>query len=159
MMVPFPSISQAYSLLVQEERQRQVKVETNFLTDSASLSVGLNKSYPAPDSGKSPQRKPDSGRRSPLVCDHCKKTGHTVDKCYRLHGYPNRPANRGRGGYGFTPGRKAYSTWTESADQAASETHAPAVPGLNAEQSKQLLQFISNLTTGCLLYTSDAADE
>jgi len=56
MMVPFPSISQAYSLLVQEERQRQVKTETHFLTESASLS-GLNKTFPAHDPGKSTQKK------------------------------------------------------------------------------------------------------
>ena len=22
------------------------------------------------------------------VCTHCGKTGHTVDKCYKLHGFP-----------------------------------------------------------------------
>jgi len=149
MMVPFPSISQAYSLLVQEERQRQVKTETHFLTESASLSVGLNKTFPASDSSKTTQKRPDLGRRSHLTCEHCKKTGHTIDKCYKLHGYPNRPTNRGRGGYGFAPGKRAYSTWTETADQATMpETHTPAVPGLNAEQSKQLFQFITNLTNG-----------
>jgi len=45
-MVPFPSISQAYSLLVQEEIQRQVKTETHFLTENASLSIGI--SIPSP---------------------------------------------------------------------------------------------------------------
>jgi len=46
MMTPFPSINQAYSLLVQEERQRQVKTETHFLTENASLSVASNKNPP-----------------------------------------------------------------------------------------------------------------
>ena len=23
-----------------------------------------------------------------LICTHCGKTGHIVEKCYRLHGYP-----------------------------------------------------------------------
>lgn len=26
--------------------------------------------------------------RRQLYCDHCKMTGHTVNKCYKLHGYP-----------------------------------------------------------------------
>ena len=26
--------------------------------------------------------------RRQLFCDHCKLTGHTVQKCYKLHGYP-----------------------------------------------------------------------
>jgi len=43
MMTPFPSTSQAYSLLVQEERQRQVKINMCFLNENASISVGTNK--------------------------------------------------------------------------------------------------------------------
>jgi len=26
--------------------------------------------------------------RRPLFCDHCKMSGHTVQKCYKTHGYP-----------------------------------------------------------------------
>ena len=26
--------------------------------------------------------------RRQLLCDHCKLTGHTAKKCYKLHGYP-----------------------------------------------------------------------
>jgi len=43
MMTPFPSMSQAYSLLVQEERHRQVKTEMHFLGDNASLSATTGK--------------------------------------------------------------------------------------------------------------------
>jgi len=25
---------------------------------------------------------------SNLFCDHCKKTGHIKEKCYKLHGFP-----------------------------------------------------------------------
>ena len=34
----------------------------------------------------------NSGRKGKdrLVCTHCGKTGHTVDKCYKLHGFPPR---------------------------------------------------------------------
>ena len=68
-----------------------------------------------------------------------------------MHGYPSRPANRSRGGYGSATIRRAYSTWTENAEQATTlESPSPAslaLPGLNAGQSKQLLQFLSNLTS------------
>ena len=23
-----------------------------------------------------------------LFCDHCKRDGHTIEKCFKLHGYP-----------------------------------------------------------------------
>uniref|UniRef100_A0A7C8YWD1 Retrotransposon Copia-like N-terminal domain-containing protein n=1 Tax=Opuntia streptacantha TaxID=393608 RepID=A0A7C8YWD1_OPUST len=156
MMVPFPSIRQAYSLLVQEERQRQVKTDTHFLTESASLSASLNKPLSIQDPSKTMQKKPDPARRSQLFCDHCKKPGHTIDKCYRLHGYPNRPTTRGRGGYVLPSNRRAYSTWTEHADQtAAPEPSTPAVPGLSAEQSKQLIQLLNNLSNGGSQKTSE----
>jgi len=36
MMNPLPSLGQTYSLLIQEERQRQVKSATQFLSDTVS---------------------------------------------------------------------------------------------------------------------------
>jgi len=143
MMTPFPTISQAYSILVQEERQRQVKNEQHFLNDNASFSVTTPKTTRI-------SRKPE-GRRSTLFCDHCKRPGHTMDRCYKIHGYPSKTQSRGRGGYNQSYNRKAYNTWIESTPQDAPanqlETQTAALPGLNPEQSKQLYQFLTNLTS------------
>jgi len=100
MMTPFPSMSQVYSLLAQEERQRQVRTEPQFLGDNASFTAGTTKPIAV-------QRRPDN-KRSNLFCEHCKKPGHTVDRCYKIHGYPTKTQNRGRGGYQQTFNRKAY---------------------------------------------------
>lgn len=24
-----------------------------------------------------------------MVCNYCKKTGHTIDQCYKIHGFPS----------------------------------------------------------------------
>jgi len=131
MMAPFPSISKAYSLPVKEERQRQVKVEVSFLGENASLSVGTNKSLNS--------YKRNEGKRPQLFCDHCKRTGHTIEKCYKLYGYPSRPVGRGRGANHQGQNTTAYNTWTESDNQeAVSDPQVPLMPSLNAEQSKQL---------------------
>jgi len=29
------------------------------------------------------------GKKTDLLCSHCKKPGHTVDKCYRIVGFPS----------------------------------------------------------------------
>ena len=154
MMVPFPTISQAYSLLVQEERQRMVKSETQFLSDNASLSAAAVPKQTIQQDRQEPwrngQKKTDS-KRSQLFCDHCERTSHSIDKCHRLHGFPsssNRFQGKGRGGQGPAgSARKAYNTWSESDQQQGSlETPTPNLPGLNAEQSKQLMHFLSNLT-------------
>ena len=134
MMTPFPSMSQVYYLLVQEERQRQVKNEHHFLSDDASFSASTTKPSPIP-------KRPDS-RRSALFCDHYKKPGHTIERCYKIHGYPSKPQDKGRGGYNQTSSKRAYNTWTEQTAQDIqanqAEMQAPALPGLNYEQSKQL---------------------
>lgn len=31
---------------------------------------------------------PSIKKQSIFVCDHCHIKGHTIDKCYKLHGYP-----------------------------------------------------------------------
>jgi len=152
MMIPFPSMSQVYSLLIQEERQRQVRNEQHFLSDTASFSAGTTKPSPI-------AKRPDH-KRSPLFSEHCKKPGHTVEKCYKLHGYPNKPQGRGRGGYTQASSRRACNTWTEQTTQDTpanqEEQQTPVLPGLNSEQCKQLYQFLSNLTSTNTSKTNDS---
>jgi len=83
-----------------------------------------------------------------LFCEHCRRLGHTVDKCFKIHGYPNKTPGRGRGGHTSFQGKKAYNSWAENTHQEPSpEPQMPNLPGLNPEQSKQLLQFLTNLTS------------
>ena len=90
-------------------------------------------------------------RRQALFCDHYKRTGHTIEKCYKIYGYPSKPQGRGRGGYGQLSSREASNTWTEHSTQytqaLSTESQLLNLLGLNAEQSKQLYQFLSNLTS------------
>ncbi|XP_050258856.1 uncharacterized protein LOC126703827 [Quercus robur] len=72
LMDPLPSINKAHSLFIQEEMQRSV---TNFVrVESTVLAT------------KSSTTNPKGKER--LLCTHCGKLGHTVDKCYKLHGFP-----------------------------------------------------------------------
>jgi len=140
-------MSQVYSLLIQEERQRQVKNEPQFLGDNASFTAGTTK--PATFQKK----------KTSLFCEHCKKIGHTMEKCYKLHGYPSKPQNRGRGGYQHASNRRAYNTWAEQAAHDTQSTQAevqtPNLPGLNPDQTKQLYQYLANLTSNGATKSSD----
>jgi len=71
MMNPFPSLSQIYSLF--------------------AARVGLH------NAPRNPFTKRPEGRRASLFYSHCKRTGHIMDKCYKLHGYPNNNRQGGRG--------------------------------------------------------------
>lgn len=64
------------------------------------------------------------------VCTHCGKTGHKVEKCYRLHGFPP--------GFKFTKNRNA-SAHVTSTDQEDQST-----PGLSTLQ-EQCQSLITSL--------------
>ena len=85
------------------------------------------------------------GRRSSLFCDHCKRPGHSIDKCYKIHGYPQQ--------YKFKGGRKTVALARANDEEnmlSASEFHAPSfqrnftVSGLTQEQSSQLIALLQN---------------
>ncbi|XP_069149155.1 uncharacterized protein [Solanum lycopersicum] len=121
MMNPLPSMGQAFSLLIQEEKQRELKPVGR--TDSVSLNVKAvdNKGHGgrpfrtnfqgnnyANGYGNHSDTSSNSGgsfypnnNRNVIICDYCKRTGHIKDKCYKLHGYPqnNNSQNNRSGNY------------------------------------------------------------
>lgn len=140
MMTPLPTLGQTYSLLVQEERQRQVKQGSEYHIEAASFSVGVNQNMTNNTARNLPSKRPEN-RRSQLFCDHCRRSGHTVDKCYKIHGYPNKQGGKSK------VYRSANNAWGEQETQLENSP-TTTLPGLSSEQSKQLLQFLTILTAG-----------
>ena len=80
LMDPLPSINKVFSLIVQEERQRSVGVRSNAFSDSSNAMAMATKT--------DPRIAVKNQRKERPLCSHCKLLGHTVDKCYKLHGFP-----------------------------------------------------------------------
>ena len=80
LMDPIPSLSKVYSLLIQEETQRTAPNASIIKVDSTVLAAKLSNDHHSTNSSGKGKDRP--------VCTHCGKTGHTVDKCYKLHGFP-----------------------------------------------------------------------
>ncbi|KAH0694205.1 hypothetical protein KY285_021302 [Solanum tuberosum] len=114
MMNPLPSLPQAFSLLVQDERQREIRPGNQLGTASTSLSASVSRSggYNANNGNASRQSYDASGsnggngfrtnyssqtgqssNKHRVICEFCKKPGHTKEKCYKLHGYPQNNQN------------------------------------------------------------------
>ena len=86
-MDPIPFINRVFALISQEEKQQTLDGE--FSTPQESLhSMAMF--------AKSVQPITKNQRKDRPLCAHCKIPGHTIDKCYKLHGYP----------HGFKPRQK-----------------------------------------------------
>ena len=83
LMDPIPSLSKVYSLLIQEETQRSVPNASFAKVDSTALAAKLSSEHLGSFLGGAVGK----GKERP-TCIHCGKTGHTVDKCYKKHGFP-----------------------------------------------------------------------
>ena len=84
-MDPIPSLSKVYSLLIQEETQRSVPNASIAKVDSTILAAKLSNDHHGTNLASS--NSGSKGKDRP-TCTHCGKTGHIVDKCYKLHGFP-----------------------------------------------------------------------
>ncbi|KAL4603726.1 hypothetical protein ACB092_10G144400 [Castanea dentata] len=95
LMDPIPPLSKVYCLLIQEETQRSIPNASVVKVDSTILVARVSTDHVT--HGSDLVNSGEKGKdRS--ICTHCGKTGHTVDKCYKLHGFPpgfkskNRPS-------------------------------------------------------------------
>jgi len=136
MINPTPTLSQVYSLLPQEERQRQVKSSGQFQGDGASFTASAN------NLNQVTGQRRQEGRRSQLFCTHCKRSGHTMDKCYKIHGYPSSNKQGGKS----KSFRSANNAWNDAEKTEGVNSAVPSLPGLSQEQSRQLVQFLTTLT-------------
>ncbi|VFQ68470.1 unnamed protein product [Cuscuta campestris] len=119
-MRPLPTLEQAYNLLIQEEKQRDIQPVSQIIPDHASLSVTK------PSYGYY-KGKPDA--KKTLYCDHCKKPGHVVNKCYRLIGFPKD--------FKFTKGKNASANSANIEDSSEKQ--------FNPNFCKQLLKLLSTV--------------
>nr|XP_017216853.1 PREDICTED: uncharacterized protein LOC108194418 [Daucus carota subsp. sativus] len=87
LMKPVPSLSQCYSMLLQEENQRDVSSQSILTTSNVAMNV-VKSGGPNPVFGSKPSPTPRKGPDTSLYCDYCHLTGHTREKCFCLVGYP-----------------------------------------------------------------------
>ncbi|XP_019155113.1 PREDICTED: uncharacterized protein LOC109151977 [Ipomoea nil] len=84
LMRPLPDAGEAFSMISQQERQFYTSLNNpiSFLGHSADNQTGSamltrgDRQY--------------SNNKPKVVCSYCGFTGHSIDKCYKKHGYPPR---------------------------------------------------------------------
>ena len=86
---PFPSMSKVYSLVLQEESHKNIGHGNSTASQSNSMAMFTN------SKGNSNWNKGNAKKDKPY-CTHCNMQGHTIEKCYKLHGYPPGYKPRGK---------------------------------------------------------------
>lgn len=79
----FLTINQTYNLLLQEESQREIHSSTHFISNYVSLNTSSFKYQKS----NSFNEKFIDNERSSIQCNCCKKSWHSIDKCYKIHGF------------------------------------------------------------------------
>jgi hypothetical protein len=117
-----PPMNKVFSLVLQEERQPSLSVSS--LSFNQSTTALLSKTVP-PTQNRFVNNKGNSTRKDHPTCSHCGLTSHTMEKCYRLHGFPP--------GFKFTKGKN-----TSHATNQVSDGDVPQLP-ITYEQCQQLM--------------------
>ncbi|XP_022856063.1 uncharacterized protein LOC111377235, partial [Olea europaea var. sylvestris] len=83
LMDPMPSINKVFSLVSQEEHQRNISINAGISNTGDSMAF-----YAKIDPKKGSLGQHKFQKKEKPICTYCKLVGHSVDKCYKLHGYP-----------------------------------------------------------------------
>ena len=81
LMDPLSSLNKLYALLVQEEVQRTMTNGANTRVESTVLAA-KSQNFSSESTTNLNNKEKDRS-----LCTHCGKLGHTIDKCYKLHGF------------------------------------------------------------------------
>jgi len=92
----FPSINRIFSLVVQEEKQREIGAFVSAFNSTNDASQ--SHTFAIKDSKYQSDHKFNANSKNRPLCAHCGRLNHTQDKCFKLHGFPpnykkNKPSS------------------------------------------------------------------
>ncbi|WKA10965.1 hypothetical protein VitviT2T_028505 [Vitis vinifera] len=139
LMEPTPPLNKVFFLVVQEKRQQSLTT-----SNSPAFTSPVSSRFQAASRASSPTNSSRSRKDRPL-CTHCNILGHTVDRCYKIHGYPpgfrNRPNFRPNGS---RPNQMLpNSLHTNQLTLTDGSTASASPPPLTHDQHNQLLALLS----------------
>ncbi|XP_019253509.1 PREDICTED: uncharacterized protein LOC109232261 [Nicotiana attenuata] len=132
---PLPSINHAYSMLIQEEKQKEIHVAQHPV-DSAFMAA--KQQYGAQKFVNTEKKGNFEGKRNNIICNYCKKPGHTAERCYRIIGFPTD--------FKFTKNKRfqngVHGNVVLTADDNANQSVANAERGITQEQYNNICQLL-----------------
>ncbi|KAG5516925.1 hypothetical protein RHGRI_037606 [Rhododendron griersonianum] len=159
LLKPVPDIRETYNMVTQDEKQREIG--NNSLAENFSIAAAMrfHKGFNPNNkfSGNSSFSSSTSNTEG-LFCRYCKKDTHTIESCYKLHGFPvghpqYDPNFKPKYDPNFKPPRNRPGQQNQQYGARSNPTAAHAVSpngatlplsGLSAEQYQQLTTAMAN---------------
>ncbi|KZV56585.1 hypothetical protein F511_27173, partial [Dorcoceras hygrometricum] len=141
MIEPLPVIAKVFALVIQEERQRSIHYGASKVgVDHSVILSNVNSSANTATTLRTSQSS-KGGRGDRIICSHCHFRNHTIDKCYKLHGYPpGHPKFKSQISQG-----NAQAHQSSSVIESQQETQQYAQgDSLTQSQCRQLIEFLSS---------------
>lgn len=132
LMDPLPSINRVFSMVIQHERQNIQIVSDDSFVNAVDRRFGQGR-------GRGGYNQNFDGRNSSKICSFCGKTGHTVDVCYRKHGYPPNYFQK-NSSVASSSANESYEQKDESS--VADKEPKANLPTFTTEQYEKLLALI-----------------
>ncbi|XP_019241750.1 PREDICTED: uncharacterized protein LOC109221753 [Nicotiana attenuata] len=158
MMNPLPTIAQAFSNLIQEEKQREVKPSNHFSMDSAALNASgpgnnnfrTNYTQQRNNNTNSGYKGNQLNNRPRLFCDYCKGPGYTKEKYYKLHEFSQSfKFNKGRRIRGNVFGSSSEgAVMKDDGNGSQDQEQGRTMHSLTKEQYGQLLCILESFQGG-----------
>ncbi|CAO2841301.1 unnamed protein product [Amaranthus hypochondriacus] len=133
MMEPLPTVSQADRLILQEQRHKELVKQASPLPDSMAFISDRTSSHSRYTKHQERPSTAGTKRSSHYFCDHCKMSGHSIERCFKIHGYPP-PSKSGK--------RFAAVVQSNATDTTDSIEHA----GLSHSQFNHLISLLGKHT-------------
>nr|KYP43794.1 hypothetical protein KK1_034774 [Cajanus cajan] len=154
-----PSLSEVFHIVRGEETRRSVMLEEGSSIDGSALATSKGPldgsalaSGKGPVKGSSFGRPPIKAGRDDRWCSYCRKSGHTKETCYRLHG-KEKVLERTGGFKGLTQRRANQVTSNhESAPSITpAENEVLALSKAELERLRALMDSLSKTSNSCSL--------
>ena len=75
-----PDVAEVYRMLSQEESHKDLSKPMAFASDKWKSSLN--------------NKNTNNGKKLSYFCDHCKVSGHSFYRCFKIHSYPNKNQNQ-----------------------------------------------------------------
>ena len=130
-----PPINRVFALISQEEKQRTMVGQSYLNQDPTNNVTMLAKSY----------SKIKHHKRDKPICTYCKIPSHTVDKCYKLHGFPlgYKPKIKGQVNAVRINSVEAQNSRASIGQQDSGKPKKFSVSSLSVDQCNQLIGMLS----------------